>query len=353
MRFYKFDEFKIDTAKRKFFCNGQEIDLRDRDFDVLLYLVVNRKETCSKDEIIKTVWDGTIVEDNSVERAIVNIRKILGDNASSPWFIKTVRGKGYLFICDVEEFDEEDPRIDVFENSTETSQSNVVKSKIQFSKWVFSAGSFVFVVGLLGLIWWNSENVFTYLTTKTVFNEDFASSELNSQKWTFEGNSVKVHKGIARVSLDKLGNGGKLVSDYFPYDSSKPLTIKSRARISYNQSVKEMVRFVGAFGLIGEKDNSEKDFVGLKYANAEVKFQREGRVTTEGFYLVKDDANLLDEHSHCNGTIGPRANAIWGNWFEQKLVYEPSTETFKYFINDEKKGEFLVGKLPADEINSA
>ncbi len=343
MRFYKFDEFKIDVTKRKFFCDEQEIELRDRDFDVLLFLIEKRNETQSKDEIIKAVWNGTAVEDNSVERAIVNIRKVLGDDASSPWFIKTVRGKGYLFICDVEEFDEEE--LQSFVESTPTK----IVSKNRFPNWLPSAIFSFLLILVLGIVWWNSENLITYLTTETIFSDDFLGEKIDENKWNAEGDSVKSHEGIARISLDKFRNGGKLRSIYFSYNPEKPLTIKSRVRISYNQSIKETVTFIGAFGLVGE--NSDKDFIGIKYTNAETKFPREGNVTLKGFYMVKDNADLLNENNHCNGKIGQRTDAIWGKWFEQKLIYEPNTGTVKLFIDNEKKGEFAVGKLPVTKEN--
>lgn len=345
MRFYKFEEFKIDRAKRKFYCNGQEIDLRDRDFDVLLFLIENRSKVQPKDKIIKAVWEGTTVEDNSVERAIVNIRKVLGDDAANPWFIKTVRGKGYLFICDVEESDEEKLITKEFQNPVQTES----KLGEKFPKWISSAAvASVLLIGFLGVLWWNSTEVLAYFTSKTVFSDDFSNKKISPEKWKTEGNSVRTSEGKVRISVDKLGRGGKIDSAFFSYNPEKPLTIKSRLRISYNKSLKEKILFIGAFGLAGAGATDNK-LLGVKYSNAQVEFAREGKATLEGFYLVKDNADLLDEYSHCNGKIGPRTDAVWDEWFEQKLVYEPKTKTLKLFINGEKKGEFPVGKLPASD----
>ena len=74
MQYYEFANYKIYPATRKFCRQDVEIELRDRDFDVLIFLIENRSNIVSKDEIIRVVWSGTIVEDNSVERAVVNIR---------------------------------------------------------------------------------------------------------------------------------------------------------------------------------------------------------------------------------------------------------------------------------------
>lgn len=348
MDLLKFGDFVIDGAKRRLFKHGSEIKLGDRDFEILLFLVRNRQETQSKGRIIEHVWNGMSVEDNSVERAIVNIRKALGDDAGNPTFIKTVWGKGYHFVGDVEKTERVlDSGVEA-ENPSPT-KVHVVSRGYQYSRLVLSEISVFSLVALMGIVVWASwENV----STVTVFSDDFRGKVIDTKSWSVEGSSVRVHDGIARVSIDRFKGGGKLVSEPFSFDTEKPLKVKSRTRVSYNQSMKNPVRFVGAFGLIGGKDDSGETFVGLKYTNTMVEFHDEGEVKTEGFYLVKDAADILDDMNYCNGKIGPRTDAVWGEWFEQELVYEPETETLKYFLNNEKQGEFHVGTLKTENDNT-
>ena len=99
---YKFADYLLDRSKRTLFFNGVQVKLRDRDFDLLVFLIERAPEICSFDEIIESVWNGTNVENNSVEKAIAAIRNVLGDNAKDPQLIKTIRAKGYFFAADVE-----------------------------------------------------------------------------------------------------------------------------------------------------------------------------------------------------------------------------------------------------------
>ena len=42
-------------------------------------------------------------------------------------------------------------------------------------------------------------------------------------------------------------------------------------------------------------------------------------------------------------TIG---EPVWDKWVVQKLIYEPHNEILLYFIDGEKKSEFVIGELP-------
>src|SRR5688572_26604177 len=98
-----FEEFRLDRTKRKLSKYGSVIKLSDNEYDLLAYLIENRPDICSLDQLIEAVWGETHVGNNSVEKIIVSLRKKLGDSAGSPQFIKNRRGKGYSFISHVYE----------------------------------------------------------------------------------------------------------------------------------------------------------------------------------------------------------------------------------------------------------
>ena len=54
-----------------------------------------------KQRIFEEVWDGVFVTDAALTQCIKDIRKQLGDDASSPRYIKTVPKHGYIFIGNV------------------------------------------------------------------------------------------------------------------------------------------------------------------------------------------------------------------------------------------------------------
>ena len=77
--------------------NGTEIDLRDKEIDVLMYLVTNRGRTVAPYELYEAVWGEIPLpsSNNNVTVHILNLRRRLEDNPSSPKIIRTVWGKGY------------------------------------------------------------------------------------------------------------------------------------------------------------------------------------------------------------------------------------------------------------------
>lgn len=102
---YRFGEIVIDASNLRVSLRGKVRPLEPKSFRLLVFLLENPGRAVSKDEIIAAVWDGTAVSDNSLTRAITQIRKALDDDSKSPRYIQTVPTVGYRFAaeCRVEE----------------------------------------------------------------------------------------------------------------------------------------------------------------------------------------------------------------------------------------------------------
>jgi DNA-binding winged helix-turn-helix (wHTH) protein/TolB-like protein/Tfp pilus assembly protein PilF len=97
---YVFEGFRLDLARRRLSDReGRVLALSTRAYDVLAHLVEHRARVVSKDELLRTVWSRVVVEENNLNQAIYNIRKVLGDSRDTPEFIVTVAGRGYQFIA--------------------------------------------------------------------------------------------------------------------------------------------------------------------------------------------------------------------------------------------------------------
>ena len=72
--------------------------LEPKSFRLLLFLIENPGRALPKEEIMAVVWPDAFVSDNSLARAITQIRKALDDDPKAPRFIRTVRTAGYLLI---------------------------------------------------------------------------------------------------------------------------------------------------------------------------------------------------------------------------------------------------------------
>lgn len=78
----------------------------NKSMQVLLLLIQHSGETLTKNQILEIVWKGSFVADDILSVAISKIRKVLGDNARSPTFIKTVPNVGYVLIAEVKKITE-------------------------------------------------------------------------------------------------------------------------------------------------------------------------------------------------------------------------------------------------------
>jgi DNA-binding winged helix-turn-helix (wHTH) protein len=75
------------------------VELEHRLVLLLVFLIEHQGEVLSKDRILKTIWHGKVVNDDSLAVAISHLRKALGDNSRAPEYIKTIPGTGYQLIA--------------------------------------------------------------------------------------------------------------------------------------------------------------------------------------------------------------------------------------------------------------
>jgi eukaryotic-like serine/threonine-protein kinase len=94
---YEFDQFRIDPARRQLLRDNRPVPLQPKAFDVLLALVQQSAAVVSKDDLLRTVWPGTYVEESNLSQTIFVLRRTLGDSAEKSRYIVTVPGRGYCF----------------------------------------------------------------------------------------------------------------------------------------------------------------------------------------------------------------------------------------------------------------
>lgn len=362
---YKFAEFLLNPAKRKLFRGSAEIRLRDKDFDVLLFLIESVPEPCSPDEIIAAVWNGTVVENNSVEKAIANIRGGLGDDAKSPRFIKTIRAKGYLFIGDASEFEAgvsaesfaEAREKDSAEDLPDDSSQNVsrAQSRSVNRRTALLSLCVLVLTGLVGLFLWVGNGAWTSKTI--IFADDFSSGELNPNRWKIKGKTVRVEDGIAKILNAETDNGGWLQSSLFSFEPGKAVTITCRIKVSPSQNLRDKSFFNGYFGLLpktallpqADANIYNHYKFGINYTNYDYESKYPNgdidELKAEGFFLAKDNGSPNKKIDYRDGRIGKRIEPVWDKWFEQKIVYEPFSGKMSCFINEELKDVMNVGDL--------
>jgi DNA-binding winged helix-turn-helix (wHTH) protein len=73
--------------------------LEPKAMDVLLLLCQQQGQVLSADDIATQCWGGMDIGDNPVHKAITQLRKAIGDKASTPTYIETIRKRGYHIIA--------------------------------------------------------------------------------------------------------------------------------------------------------------------------------------------------------------------------------------------------------------
>lgn len=97
-------DLAIDHAKRTVARNGRNIELTDSDFELLWVLAKNAGSILNRDQIFNQVMDVEFNgSDRSIDMRISKLRKKLEDDAQPYQYIKTIRGRGYVFIKEASE----------------------------------------------------------------------------------------------------------------------------------------------------------------------------------------------------------------------------------------------------------
>ena len=100
---FVFPPFRLDAANEQLWRGSDLLALRPKTYEVLLYLVQNSQRLVTKQELLATVWAGTVVTDELLRGYIRELRETLGDDAKKPRYIETVPARGYRLLLRVEQ----------------------------------------------------------------------------------------------------------------------------------------------------------------------------------------------------------------------------------------------------------
>ncbi len=163
---YEFGEFRMDVQKRSLWRGEHLVPLTPRAFDLLLALVRSevRSEVpnggqikgsgLTKDELLQTVWSGSIVEESNLTQTIFVLRKALGDTPEQR-YILTIPGVGYRFAADVTRVGQKEAAAANIDDSSRNPLKNSSPRR-----WLFSGTAIVLLLVTLGayFYWLRSQN---------------------------------------------------------------------------------------------------------------------------------------------------------------------------------------------------
>ena len=99
----QFGSFRLDTANECLWRGGTQVALPPKPFAILRYLVENAGRLITHDELLDELWPEIYVQPQVLRTYMLELRKVLGDDAGAPRFIQTLPKRGYCFVASVSE----------------------------------------------------------------------------------------------------------------------------------------------------------------------------------------------------------------------------------------------------------
>lgn len=89
---------RINTGSHRVFVKDKEVPLKNKEYELLLFLVTNADMIFDKETLYEKIWGMDAVGDNATVAVHINrLREKIEDDPSDPHYIETVWGAGYRF----------------------------------------------------------------------------------------------------------------------------------------------------------------------------------------------------------------------------------------------------------------
>jgi len=90
---------QVQIYSRRVFVNGNEVEVKNKEYELLLFLISNPNIVFNKDTLYERIWGLDALGDNATVAVHINrLREKIEDEPSNPKHIQTVRGAGYRFM---------------------------------------------------------------------------------------------------------------------------------------------------------------------------------------------------------------------------------------------------------------
>lgn len=126
---YRFNNIEVNTDNYQLKVSGIETPVEPQIFNLIAYLLKNNDKIVSRETLLDHVWKGRIVSDTSINNSIKSARKVLKDDGQKQAVIKTIHGRGYKFIAEIEKVQETHSNK---QNSTPLKSPPYIKHTILF-----------------------------------------------------------------------------------------------------------------------------------------------------------------------------------------------------------------------------
>jgi DNA-binding response OmpR family regulator len=99
METYSYGNLSLDFKKFQTTVNNEKIELSSKEFAIMKYLIEREQEVVHRHDLLEKVWGFDVTPTTrTVDNYILNLRKKLEKDPTTPRHIITVRGAGYKFM---------------------------------------------------------------------------------------------------------------------------------------------------------------------------------------------------------------------------------------------------------------
>ena len=107
---YSFCDLTLDTGRYVLSSGDNEVPVEPQVFDLLVYLIEHRERVITREELLDKLWPGKVVTDAALNARLKSARKAVGDSGREQKVIKTIHGRGYKFVVNVDRLQDEQSR---------------------------------------------------------------------------------------------------------------------------------------------------------------------------------------------------------------------------------------------------
>src|SRR5580765_2365333 len=99
---YAFGDFVLEPSQQEVRRgDGSALNLSPRLFNALLLFVEHAGELLDKDALMRALWPGLVVDENSLSQVVSSLRRALADDPVASRYIQTVPRRGFRFVATV------------------------------------------------------------------------------------------------------------------------------------------------------------------------------------------------------------------------------------------------------------
>ncbi len=128
MSLYRFNSFEFDSSSGVLRDGDDERHVRHKVAQLLSYLIEQRDRVVSKTELLEALWEQGEMRENSLTQGVREARRLLGDSAQQPSFIRNYPQRGYQWIAPTEQLSPTAVRVADVGTDTDTETQTALET---------------------------------------------------------------------------------------------------------------------------------------------------------------------------------------------------------------------------------